>query len=147
MAIGLKIVNGDVVFNTSGSLEFITPGVKCARDFGKFLSTDQEFESNQESFYRYNPDYGTELDNRNLYLGLSRLAIRDTITKKLNEAINWYLRLQEGRINLNIEEIIASVKFDVYYDDDNPAQLNIDINYTDVQGDSKTLGEYQQLIG
>ena len=146
MAIGLKISKGDVVINRSGSLEFLGPGDKCKRDFGKLLVTKSEYESNTTTFTRYNPTYGTELDNKILYFGLSKLTIKDVIVQKLNESINTYLRLQESRKNLNIEEIISGVKLDVYYNETDPFILNIDIRYTNVLGETQVLGEYTQTV-
>ena len=146
MAIGLQINKGDIVISQSGSLSFITPGDKCKRDFGKMLTSKSEYTDNTTTFYRYNPTYGTELDNKLLYFGLSLSTIRDVVIQKLNEAISNYLTLQEGRQNLNIEEIIVNVKTNVYYNDIDPSVLNIDITYTDVLGDSKTLGEYKQEL-
>jgi hypothetical protein len=137
MAAGLKIVDGDIVIQSSGMIETTSGSRKCLRDFAKMVTTKSEFASNESSTYtssineassvstRYNPSYGTELDNFALYRGLSRAAARDMVIMKLNEAIDNYLRLQESRTNLELGEIISYVNFDVVYDTSDMRRLLI----------------------
>lgn len=146
MAIGIKVVNGDFVINNSGTLDLIGPSDKCSRDFGKMLSTKTEYVGNETSFYRYNPSYGTQLDNNTMFSGMHRDTIKDVIILLLNEAMSDYLKLQESRGNLSIEEVITGVRFDAYYDPLEPAILRLDIKYSTIIGDDQSPGTYMQRI-
>src|SRR5271157_2878356 len=116
MAAGLTWVNGDFILDASGTVPVVTSTNKCTRDLGKMLVTSTEFGGNETSYTRYNPNYGTELNNLALYRGLSRSAIRDVVLMKLNEAIAGYIILQESRANLEIGEIITYVTTDAVFD-------------------------------
>ena len=147
MAVGLKIAGGDFIINPSGQVEIVEQSDKCSRDFGKMIITDTEYPGNATPYYRYNPDYGTQLNNKNMYRGLSRMAVRDTVIMLLNEAINAYLRLQEGRTNLDYGEIITGVEFDVYYNVRDLRVLIVDIRFkTALGGDYISVGPYSQSI-
>ena len=149
MAVGLKIIGGDFVINGSGRVEMVEQSDKCSRDLGKMLVTSKLFSNNENetTYSRYNPNYGTELENRSLYSGLSRMSIRDTIIGLLNNAISTYIRLQEGRDNLDIGEVITYIDFDVYYDVDDLRNLIIDIKFgTAYGGGELSLGQFVQSI-
>jgi len=112
------------------------------------LVTKKEYTENTTIYTRYNPTYGTELDNRAQYRGLSRSAIRDTVVTLLNDAITTYLALQEKRDNLSIGEIITSVEFDAFYDAEDRRNLVVPIKFTSASGSEEIdLGEYIQPIG
>lgn len=147
MSIGLKIVNGDIVINDSGTLDVLTPAEKCSRDLGKMLSTELEYTGNETSYYRYNPYYGTDINNQLLYEGLSRAAVRDMFIIRLNASFANYISNQEIRNNLDLEEIITEINFDVQYDSDDLRRLIIDIKYSTLYNDNESLGVYTQLIG
>ena len=148
MAVGLKIVNGDIVISASGNIEIVEQDKKCTRDFGKMLITEKEYNSNTTTYTRYNPDYGVELNNKSLFAGLSRMSIRDTIITLLNEAIKRYINLQESRDNLDIGEIITSINFDAYYDSKDARYLIVEIYfstaYTGQQ--SISMGQFIQAV-
>jgi len=147
MAVGLKIINGDFVINNSGLLEVVDQNDKCIRDFGKMLVTEREYTGNTTKYYRYNPKYGTELNNKNQFRGMSRLAIRDTAILLLNSAINDYLRKQETRDNLDLGEIIRYVNFEVFYDVGDLRKLIIEIFFgTAYSNEAIFLGEYEQSV-
>ncbi|HRZ18859.1 MAG TPA: hypothetical protein P5136_02270 [Methanofastidiosum sp.] len=150
MAVGLKIVSGDVVLDYSGTLQLLTSTEKCNRDIGKLLITDTEFEKPQNKtspiYLRYNPAYGTELNNKLLYAGLSKMSIKDTVIIKLNEALSNYIKLQEKRNNLDLEEIITNINFEVIFDSINPSTLLITIHYQTLSGDDQILGQYEQEV-
>lgn len=147
MAVGLKIVEGDVVINASGNLEMVEQNEKCARDLGKMLLTGSEYTGNETQFERYNPNYGTELNNKNQYRGLSRMSIRDTVIMLLNAGIKRYLTIQEGRDNLDLGEIITNIDFDVYYDMEDLRELVIEIKFgTAYSNQEISLGQYTQSI-
>lgn len=146
MAVGLQIVNGDFVIDDNGAIVFVGPADKCARDLGKLLLTKKEYTDNTKDTYRYNPDYGTELDNSAQYRNLSRESTREVIIMLLNEALARYLKLQENRLDLNIEEIITKVKIDAYYDYYNLSNLIIDIKYSTILSEDQTPGLFLQTI-
>lgn len=148
MAVGLKIVGGDFVVNNSGTLDIVEQNEKCSRDFGKMLTTDKEFVGNETTFVRYNPNYGTELNNRTQYRGMSRGAIRDTVVILLNDAINTYLRLQENRNNLDLGEVINYVNFEAFYDVRDLRNIIVEVKFgTAYSNEEITLGQFSQSIG
>lgn len=148
MAVGLKMAGGDFVINNSGTLDILEQNEKCARDIGKMLVTGKEFSGNETTFVRYNPNYGTELDNKNQYRGMSRAAIRDTIIIILNDAINGYLRLQENRDNLDLGEIIRYINFEAFYDVRDLRNLILEVKFgTAYSNEEITLGRYSQSVG
>jgi len=148
MAIGLKIIDGDFIINNSGTVDTVTEVEKATRDFGKMLITKKEYTDNTTTFTRYNPLYGTELDNGARFRGLSRASIRDTVISLLNEAIVEYLALQEKRDNLSIGEIITSVDFDAFYDAQDMRNLVLPIKFTSASGSQEiSMGDYIQPIG
>jgi hypothetical protein len=147
MAAGLKIVGGDFVINASGKVEIVQQTDKCTRDFGKMLVTRTAFAGNETSFDRYNKDYGTELENKSLYFGLSRMAVRDVVIGLLNSAIKRYIALQETRDNLDIGEIVTNVNFEVFYDSADLRNLIIDIKFTTAQNPNEiSVGQFNQPI-
>ncbi len=109
MAIGLKLVNKDIVLLPQGSLEFITGTEKCSRDFDKMLQTDIEASSNVTNYYRYNPLFGTELNRQELFSGLTMRDSAALVHTLLSQSIKNYLALQETRTNLSPGEIITAV--------------------------------------
>jgi hypothetical protein len=146
MAIGLKIVNGDFVLDNSGQVQMLNVAEKCRRDIGKFLITESEYANNETTYYRYNPQYGTEINNKILYEGLPRSAIRDTVVTKLNEALRYYVTNQETRNNLDLEEILTGFDFDVFFDSFDPTKLLIDIRFQTLTADEETLGQFEQRV-
>jgi len=142
MAVGLKIVNGDFTFNRSGKVQTVSQTDKCTRDFGKMLRTKSEYAGNETSFDRYNPTYGTQLDNKNLFRGLSKSSIRDVAIMTLNEALKNYLTLQESRANLSLGEIITGIDFDAYYDLQKVNTLFIKIKYNNALQEAIDLGVF-----
>jgi hypothetical protein len=147
MAMGLKIIGGDIVINPSGQVEIIEQTDKCLRDLGKMLITDKEYVYNVTAYSRYNPNYGTELNNHALYRGLGRSSIRDTIIILLNQAIKNYVILQESRFNLDIGEIITNLKFDVFFDIEDMRNLVIEIKVSTALSNGEiSLGQFTQTI-
>ena len=148
MAVGLKMISGDFIINNSGTLDIVTETDKAVRDFGKMLITKKEYQENITTFTRYNPTYGTELDNRSKYSGLSRAAIRDVVVTLLNEAITNYIALQEQRTNLSVGEIVTSVNFDAFYDIEDKRNLVVPITFSSAGGTKPiSMGQYVQPIG
>lgn len=146
MAIGLKIVDGDFVLDPSGVVEMLNSSEKCSRDIGKFVITESEYVNNETTFYRYNPLYGTEINNKILYSGLPRSSIRDVVVMKLNEALTYYISLQENRNNLNLEEIITDFNFDVFFDSIDPSKLIITIRFQTLSASEQILGQFEQRV-
>jgi len=147
MAVGLKMVNGDFVINQSGKVAMVNEVDKCTRDFGKMLITEKEHADNTTIYERYNPDYGTELNNKSLYTGLSRMGKRDIVIITLNSAISSYLKLQESRDNLDFGEVITGVDFDAFYDVRDMRNLIIDIKFETAYGSEPiSLGQFVQNV-
>ena len=148
MAVGLKIVNGDFIINSAGTVDVVTESEKAVRDFGKMLVTKKEYPENLTTYTRYNPTYGTELDNRSRYAGLSRTAIRDVVISLLNEGVVGYIALQEARTNLSLGEIITSVNFDAFYDIQDKRNLIVPIKISTASNSQEiSMGQYIQTIG
>jgi len=147
MAVGMKIVNGDFVINQSGGIEMVEETAKGTRDFGKMLITGKEYPNNTTTYDRYNPEYGTELDNKSQYVGLSRMGKRDSVIMLLNSAIATYLKLQESRSNLDFGEVITNVEFDAFYDVRDMRNLIIEIKFeTAYGGQPISLGQFVQNV-
>jgi len=147
MAVGLKIVNGDFIIGQGGTIEMVSEVAKCTRDFGKMLVTEKEYTTNITTYERYNPEYGTELNNKAQYVGLSRMGKRDSATMLLNDAIASYLKLQESRDNLDFGEVITNVDFDAFYDVRDMRNLIIEISFeTAFGGQPVSLGQYIQNV-
>lgn len=148
MAVGLKIVDGDFIINGSGTVDVVTESEKAVRDFGKMLVTKKEYPENLTTYTRYNPKYGTELDNRSKYAGLSRELIRDVVISLLNEGITEYIILQETRSNLSLGEVITSVNFDAFYDIQDKRNLVVPITISTASNSKEiSMGQYIQTIG
>ena len=147
MAVGMKIVNGDFVINQSGGIDMVEETAKGTRDFGKMLITGKEYPNNTTTYDRYNPEYGTELDNKSQYVGLSRMGKRDSVIMLLNNAIATYLKLQESRSNLDFGEVITNVEFDAFYDVRDMRNLIIEIKFeTAYGGQPISLGQFVQNV-
>ena len=148
MAVGLKIVSGDFIINENGHVETLVPKEKCSRDFGKMLMTDIENTTNETEFIRYNPTYGTSLNNQLNYQGLSKPAVKDVLIMLVNQAIANYISIQEGRNNLTVDEIITSVDFTVYFQADDFKKALIDIKYKTLSSaQEQSLGQFTQSVG
>jgi len=146
MAIGLKIIDGDFIVDSGGIVQMLTPAEKCSRDIGKLLITKSEYIGNETTYSRYNPQYGTEIDNKLLYAGVSRSIIRDTVITKLNEALTYYVSLQESRNNLDLEEILTGFDFDVFFDSYDPTTLLINMRFQTLTADQQTLEQFEQKV-
>ena len=147
MAVGINVVNGDFVINPSGTLETLLPSQKCVRDLGKVILTEIENPNNETEYYRYNPTYGTYLNNTLLYNNLSKTAARDAIVLGLNTALAKYISLQESRLNLDMDEIITGINFDVFFNVEDEKEIIINIKYTTLSSGEQTLGQFTQTIG
>jgi hypothetical protein len=111
------------------------------------LITDKEYADTITTYDRYDPDYGTELNNKSRYTGLSRMGKRDAIIMILNEDVASYLKLQESRSNLDFGEVITNVDFEVFYDARDMRNLIIEINFeTAYGGQPISLGQYIQNV-
>jgi hypothetical protein len=147
MAVGLKIIGGDIVINRNGTLDMVSQTDKCRRDFMKMIVTSKEFIGNETSFERYNPFYGTELNNLAMYRGLSRKSIRDVVIIALNESISQYITLQESRNNLDLGEVITGIDFEVFYDVEDQRYLAFTISMTTAQGVEVNVDDLVQYVG
>lgn len=145
MAVGIKMISGDIIISPSGKLELVSNGQKCIRDFDKMLKTDVESGSNKTKYYRYNPSYGNMISTL-IGQNFSRKQILEIASELTYQTIQNYLSLQETRNNLESGEIIINTNFNTYFDTDNPSLLLIPIKITNAEGLTYDLGEYEQEI-
>jgi hypothetical protein len=143
MAIGLKIVNGDFLIE-GRKLSFIQDNEKLLRDFRKFLLTEAEQENNLTSYYRYNPKYGTNTNNKELYINLSTQSIIDLINQNLSISIKYYVALQESRNNLSLGEIISNVEYMTYADTVDKRIIRINMNIIVPKNNVLNVGTFSQ---
>lgn len=145
MAVGLKMINGDWVFD-AGSVDFVDSGEKCLRDFGKMLVTDTEGSDNITTYYRYNPAYGNML--RRLYnqSGIKRDALLEFANDLVFMTVRNYLDLQEQRDNLSEGEIIVDVSYDTYYDPNNSAVILVPISIQNGTGQIFNAGTFEERV-
>lgn len=146
MARGLKIENGDWVIENK-SLVTVDKYDKVRRDLHKFLLTEKEYDENVTEYFRYNPNYGVELNRVFLYKGLDTQTIIDQMNKSLKNSLKWYISLQESRSNLSYEEIILDMQFYIFIDPDNKTKLKFKVDLL-MQGNKtyNTLGVYSQEV-
>lgn len=146
MAQGLKIINGDWTITGDGSVEVISGVDKCLRDFGKVLNTNIETAANETTYYRYNPSYGSFFNNTELFFNMTRKTRLDTMKELIYNSIQNYLTLQESRDNIEMGEVIASIKFDAYYDQLNPTKILIPIRLLSGTGLEVSAGTYEETV-
>lgn len=144
MALGLQFVNGDFVLS-SKKLVFVQNIDKVRKDFVKFLMTDKETPLNKTSYNRYNPNYGTNINNTELYKNLTAKATLDMLEMQLSEAIKYYITLQETRTNLTLSEVISDIVFNVYQDIDNPQKIKFMIQVQVATGQTTILNLSQEV--
>lgn len=145
MAVGLKIVDGDIVIQDKKCV-LVSHKDKASRDFYKFLVTESEHAENKTPFIRYNPKYGTELNRLSNYKNLDRLTILDVMNSKLREALQWYTKLQESRTNLSLGEIITSFNFVIYNHPLDPQSIVISIDGRLASGETINFGNFGQQV-
>ena len=145
MAFGFQIINGDWVMK-QGSLTQVVGKAKVSRDFGKMLNTAQEYPKNVTTYTRYNPTYGSTLNQTEGYYGLNNQGIMDLIKSQLHESITSYIALQESRNNLDYTEIIANVDTMVYMDLTDAQSIRFDIVGLLATSESIPLGTFSQQL-
>lgn len=144
MALGIQIINGDFVLS-SRKLVFVQNLDKVKRDFVKFLTTDKESTLNKTSYIRYNPKYGTNINNTELYKNLTQKATLDMLEMQLSDAIKYYITLQETRKNLSLSEVISDLVFSVYQDLDNVQKIKFNIQVQVATGQTTVLNLSQEV--
>ena len=145
MAFGFKILDGDFVIE-SKKLTQVINNDKLLRDFRKFLLTESEDANNLTSYNRYNPKYGTNINNKSLYTNLSTSSVIQLINQNLSSSIKYYVTLQEGRSNLSLGEIITNVEFMTFLDPNIKTQIDIAINIIVPGNNVLTVGTFNQSI-
>jgi len=145
MAIGLKIINGDFSI-VNKQLELVSDVAKTRRDFVKFLTTESEYAENTTTYNRYNPQYGTELGRQNLYKNLSIDAIVDLMNLKLEQAMKYYISLQESRTNLSLAEIITDMSYVVYKDLYESQMIRFQIDLRVASGEEVPTENFSQRV-
>jgi hypothetical protein len=144
MAIGLQFLNGDFVLSNK-KIVFVQNIDKVRRDFVKFLVTDKETTLNKTSYSRYNPNYGTNINNTELYKNLTPKATLDMLELQLTESIKYYITLQETRTNLSLSEVISDLAFSVYQDLNDPQKIKFNIQVKVASGQATTVNLSQEV--
>lgn len=101
-----KFKNGDFVPTMSGSFAKVSGSDKVARDIDKLLSTDVEFAGSESKYSRYNPDYGTQLNNKKLFKGLSEAEVLNKVNELVRQALEYYVSSQKNSDNLPLDETV-----------------------------------------
>jgi len=134
MAVGLKIIGSDYSIREDGTLDLVASSEKCARDFEKMLKTESvNFDLNPNTV-RYNPYYGTQLYNRSMLKGLSLSATVDVLNSSIKESIGYYIKLQESRSNLSVNEVISNIDYIVYPDPTDKQRIIINFKVSNGSG-------------
>jgi len=115
MAIGLQIKDGDYVI-ACRRVNFVQNKEKTGRDFAKMLMTDAVAQETPTKYYRYNHNYGTYLNRRQLYRGVGKNRVIDIVKSLLELSIQNYIKLQEQRTNLSASEVIENIDYLAYWD-------------------------------
>lgn len=144
---GFAFSNGDFVYNPSGFFEKVTGTQKIRRDIYKRLVTDKQFDSNQTTYERYNPDYGTSLNNKKVFAQLSRADILNTINSMVNAALQDQVANQKNQVNLPADEVIDYVDFITVYDSKKQDLAKCSITVKLVTGQVIDLGTFVQKVG
>jgi hypothetical protein len=143
---GFSFSNGDFVFNPSGYFEKVTGAEKVRRDMFKRLASDKEFDTNKTNYYRYNPNYGTKLNNKKIFANLSRANVLPTINSLINEALQDAVASQKIQTNMSPDELINYVDFFTIYDSNNPALAKCTITVSLLTGQTLNLGTFTQEL-
>lgn len=145
MSIGIDIINNDLAIH-EGKLQFIQKESKAARDFKKMLSTDACGTSEDLTYYRYNKSYGLLLNKMEYYKGLSQSAKVDMVKLLLSQGISNYIKVQESRSNLSLEEIISNIDFYAVPSTADKSIILVNIVLTLASGQQINLGPYEQSV-
>ena len=141
-----RFENGDLVYNQAGYFEKTSGLEKKRRDLFKRLITDKEFTGNESYYYRYNPTYGTELNNKRIFSNLSREDIINTINQLINSALQAEVANQISQSNLPFDELIEYVDFFTSFDNKNKALAKCKILVKLSSGQVLDLGTFTQEI-
>ena len=143
MAIGVKIVDGDFLIQNR-KLIFVQDNEKLLKDFRKFLLTEAETTNNATTYYRYNPKYGTLINDKSLYMNLSNDSTIDLINQNLGKSIKYYIALQEARSNLSLGEIISNVEFMTFADPYDARVIKISMKIITPKNNTINVGTFTQ---
>ena len=147
MAEGLKFIGGDWHIGANGGVGRVSGREKLSRDFNKMMVTDAETPQNQTNYYRYNPAYGSYVNNPSLFSNMPQSDKLNAIAELMYNTIQNYITLQETRNNLDLSEIIADIDFDAYFDTYDPTKVVIPIKITNGEGLELPQSEFElQLL-
>jgi hypothetical protein len=145
MSFGFKILEGDFIIENKKLIQVIDND-KLLRDFRKFLMTESEDANNLTTYDRYNPKYGTNINNKSLYTNLSTSSVISLINQNLSNNIKYYVTLQEGRSNLSLGEIITNIEFMTFSDPNIKTQIDIAINVIIPGNNVLSVGTFTQSV-
>lgn len=144
MATGLKIENGDFVI-TNKEIELLNGYEKLKRDLLKFLLTEKENLRNTTDYYRYNPNFGTDINNKELYINMNYSTKVDLVKEKLGACLRYYIAVQESRSNISLDEIISNIDLLVFQTND-PSIIKIKIVVGTPSQTQQEIGTFNQTI-
>ena len=146
MALGIDIVDGDIVINGNGSLKTVSGSKKVYRDLGKYLVSIPENDNNVTTYIRYNPKYGCNTNVKEYYSEAKRNQIISIINRLLQEDLSNYITMQSERKNISIDESIAYVDAMAVFTDNTYSEVSIKINIKLISGEYLDMGNYIQSI-
>lgn len=144
---GFKIKNGDFVLDESGYFQTVSSIDKIKRDLYKRLTTDKYWGSNETAYYRYNPDYGTVLNNYAIYNKVQGVDLITTINNAIQAALIDIVKTQKADTQLPYDEVIDVFDYYSYFDPHNPIIVKSKITVKLVNGTTLNLGTFSQDIG
>lgn len=137
--------NGDFVSTRSGTFSKISGIAKVARDIDKLLATDSEFAGSSTGYYRYNPNYGTRLNNKAIFNGLSRVDTVAKVNEVVKEALEYFVALQKNQSNLPIDETVNYFDYYSAFDLKNKTIVRTKIQIYMANGSTLNKSYFQEI--
>lgn len=141
---GFKIQNGDLVLDESGYFITVSSADKIKRDLHKRLSTDSYWGDNDTTFFRYNKDYGIDLNNSLIYRNQSGTNLLNVINTSVQKALSAMVASQKADASLPFDEVIDKFDYYSYFDSTNASIVKCRIKVFLVNGTTLDLGTFSQ---
>lgn len=141
---GFKIHNGDLVLDESGYFITVSSADKIKRDLYKRLCTDSYWGNNDTAYYRYNKDYGIDLNNNLIYQGQSGTSLLNVINNSVQKALTSMVASQKADANIPFDEVIDKFDYYSYFDPSNASIVKCRIKVSLINGTTIDLGTFSQ---
>lgn len=141
---GFKIQNGDLVLDESGYFVTVSSADKVKRDLHKRLSTDSYWGSNDTSYFRYNKDYGVDLNNNLIYQNQSGTNLLNVVNSSVQKALSAMVSSQKADANIPFDEIIDKFDYYSYFDSTDASIIKCRIKVSLLNGTTLDLGTFSQ---